>query len=75
MSFPLSLDELQDVDHSAINGDLSKDLNFELPQLAILNSIDEYSEIIQRPLFVKNRVPAHGAQAFGEVVTASELEH
>ncbi|MCZ6565089.1 MAG: hypothetical protein O6852_03005 [Gammaproteobacteria bacterium] len=75
MSFPLSLDELQDVDHSAINGDLSKDLNFELPQLAILNSIDEYSEIIQRPLFVKNRVPARGAQAFGEVVTASELEH
>ena len=69
MSFPLDSQKLN------LENDLSRNLNFDLPQLAVLNSLDEYSEMIQRPLFVKNRLPARGAQSFNEIVTANELEH
>ena len=60
----------------SIGKDLEKSIDFDLPLLAVLNGIEEYSEIVQRPLFIKDRVPAAAsAQTVNEVTSIDELRH
>ncbi|MEJ2115779.1 MAG: hypothetical protein P8X88_06980 [Gammaproteobacteria bacterium] len=72
MSYPLDGVHTQ---KSEIDKELSKSIDYQLPQLALLNGIDEYSEIVQRPLFVKDRAAAVSAKAMNNVTTVDELSH
>ena len=72
MSFPL---DIEDAQQSNQGSDLAKSINYDLPQLAVLNDIDEYSEIVQRPLFVKDRTAAVSVRAINKVTTVDELSH
>jgi hypothetical protein len=56
----------------SIDKDLGNSIDFDLPLLAVLNGIEEYSEIVQRPLFIKDRAPA---QTVNEVTSIDELGH
>ena len=71
-SFPLDTDQPQGLENG---GNIVKTIDYDLPQLAVLNSLDNYSEIIQRPLFVKGRVSALGTRTLSEVTTVNELSH
>jgi len=72
MSYPL---ESQVTQKSDISGDLAKSIDYKLPQLAVLNGIGEYSEIVQRPLFAKDRAAAEKIKAVNQVTTVDELSH
>lgn len=72
MSFPLNVEDAQQSNQSS---ELAKSINYDLPQLAVLKDIDEYSEIVQRPLFVKDRAAAVSVQAVNKVTTVDELSH
>jgi len=72
MSYPLVVEDSRS---SGLDKELAKSIDYDLPQLAVLNSIDEYSEIVQRPLFVKDRAAAVSAQAINKVTTVDELAH
>ncbi len=54
---------------------LEKSIDYELPQLSVLNGINEYSEIVQRPLFIKDRAAAINVRAINKVTTVDELAH
>lgn len=69
MSYPLDIENAQ---QSKKNRDLA---NYDLPQLAVLKSLDEYSEIVQRPLFSKDRAAAVSVSAINKVTTVNELSH
>ncbi len=72
MSYSLGVELHQE---SKLDEEFAKSIDYELPQLAVLKSVNEYSEIIQRPLFVKNREAAIGARTINNVTTVSELSH
>jgi hypothetical protein len=72
MSYPMELDGST---NQSLNKELAKSIDYELPQLSVLNSIDKYSEIVQRPLFVKDRAAAVTAQVVNKVKTVDELSH
>jgi len=54
---------------------LAKSIDFELPRLAKLNAVDEYSEIVKRPLFAKDRAADVSVKKVNEVKTVNELSH
>jgi hypothetical protein len=70
MSYPLA-----DENNSKLSKDLARSIDYELPRLAVLNGINEYSEIIKRPLFVKDRAAAVSVRAVSKVTTVDELSH
>lgn len=72
MSYPLDADNSQNV---KLDKGLANSLDYNLPQLAVLNSLDQYSEIVQRPLFAKDRAAAISAQVVNKVTTVDELSH
>jgi hypothetical protein len=72
MSYPLDVENGSNKNH---NNELAESIDFDLPQLAVLNGINEYSEIIKRPLFVKDRAAAVSARAINKVSTVDELAH
>ena len=72
MSFPLGSNELQ-IPHA--DKDIAESIDYELPRFGLLSSIEQYSEITQRPLFVKGRFPASGTKALSKVTTVNELSH
>lgn len=55
--------------------DLANSIDYVLPQLSVLNGIEEYSEIVQRPLFIKDRAAAVSIRTVNEVTTIDELAH
>ena len=72
MSYPFNV---EDSHITSVDKDLANAIDFDLPLLAVLNGIDEYSEIVQRPLFIKDRAAAVGARTVNEVTTIDELGH
>lgn len=72
MSYPL---DAEDSANEILDNELVRSIDFDLPQLAVLNGIDEYAEIIQRPLFVKDRAAAVSVRAINKVTTVDELSH
>ena len=70
MSYPLDPEDGKNLDSN-----ISQSIYYDLPQLAVLNSIDEYSEIVVRPLFAKDRAPVVGVKALNKVTTVNELAH
>lgn len=72
MSFPLNVKELQNTE---VDRTIFKSIDYDLPQLAVLNSREKYTEIVQRPLFVKGRVPAAGVRTIDSIATVNELSH
>ncbi len=60
---------------ATLNSDLAQSLDYELPQLAVLKSIDQYSEIIERPLFKKSRVGQVSKRSVKKVSSVNELSH
>lgn len=67
--------ELDGVANKSLNKELVKSIEYELPQLSVLNNIDKYSEIVKRPLFAKDRAAAATAQTVNKVNTVDELSH
>lgn len=72
MSYPL---DVENVRGTGLNKELAKSIDFDLPQLAVLKSIDEYSEIVQRPLFIKGRTAAVNLRSVNKATTVDELAH
>ncbi|MFK7816232.1 MAG: hypothetical protein AB8B92_07845 [Gammaproteobacteria bacterium] len=72
MSYPL---DTEGNHNNNLDAKLAKSIDYELPQLAVLNGINEYSEIVQRPLFVKDRAAAVSVRAVNKVTTVDELAH
>lgn len=72
MSYPL---DMKDSRSLSLDKELAKSIDYDLPQLAVLNDIDEYSEIVQRPLFVKDRAAAISSRTVNKVTTVDELAH
>ncbi len=72
MSYPLDSNEL---DIPNTDKDIAKSIDYELPQFGLLGDIENYSEITQRPLFVKGRFPAPGSNTLSQVTTVNELSH
>ncbi len=68
----------QDANESLIqhtDKDIAKSIDYELPRFGLLSDIEHYSEITQRPLFVKGRVPASSSKTLSKVTTVDELSH
>jgi len=72
MSYSL---DVEDSRNQSLDNELAKSIDYHLPQLAVLNGVDEYSEIVQRPLFVKDRAAAVSSRAVNKVTTVDELAH
>lgn len=72
MSYPLDADDRH---NKKLDNKLAKSIDYDLPQLAVLNGINEYSEIVQRPLFAKDRAAAVSVRAVNKVTTVDELAH
>lgn len=73
MSFPLN-SILVENRSSFENNKESDILNSVIPELALLNDLSEYSEIIQRPLFAKDRKSAN-IKSTAKTITVNELEN
>lgn len=50
-------------------------LNFELPKLVVLQDLNEYSSIVQRPLFAQSRKATRPTQSSSQVATVNGLSH
>lgn len=72
MSYPLDIENSRS---PSLDKELAKSIDYNLPQLAVLSGIKEYSEIVQRPLFVKDRAAAVSTKAINKVTTVDELAH
>ena len=72
MSYPFNV---EDSHITSVDKALTNSIDFDLPLLAVLNGIEEYSEIVQRPLFIKDRAAAVSARTVNEVTTIGELAH
>jgi hypothetical protein len=73
MTFSLAANEIS---HSnTLNPAIPKSIDYKLPQLAVLNSIDKYSVIVNRPLFDKSRAPEKNVATGNRVTTVNELAH
>ena len=70
-SFPLD-NNADELEH---NDNIVKSIDYELPKLTVLNGIENYSEIVQRPLFIKGRTPADNERTLNKVTSVSELSH
>ncbi len=66
MSYPNDLEEADGIENdNKAHG--PQDLRFDLPELGLLKDISQYSEIIKRPLFTKNRLPAKKTHSLNAV--------
>jgi len=72
MSYPLEDYSLQNKNADAV---LAKSVDYELPKLSKLNNIENYSEIVQRPLFAIDRAAKVSAKVTNKVTTVNELSH
>ncbi len=72
MSYPL---DVESVRGKSLDKELAKSIDYDLPQLAVLKSIDKYSEIVQRPLFVKGRAAAVNIRSVTKATTVDALAH
>jgi|GEM_PF-2868050 len=72
MSYPL---EDANTQNHNLDKNLAKSVDYKLPSLAVLNKIDEYSDIVQRPLFSKDRAAVVSKQKVNKVTTVNELAH
>ncbi len=73
MSYPLANDEQINAQDN-IGDELAKSIDYELPQLTVLKQIDQYSEIIERPLFDKSR-KGYITKRSKKVASSNELSH
>jgi len=74
MSYPLA-NEAESGSKNKVNNDLVKSIEYKLPQLTVLKKIDQYSEIVERPLFDKSRKGRVTRSASKKISSTNELTH
>ncbi len=73
MSYPLANDEQINAQEN-LDDDLEKSIDYKLPQLTVLKKIDQYSEIVARPLFDKSR-KGYVTTRTKKIASSNELSH
>lgn len=74
MSYPMNIDETNLLNKPDDKLTQSID-DYELPKLTVLKDIKQYTEIVARPLFDKDRKGAIQTRSVNRVATVNELSH
>ena len=73
MSYPMNIDD--DNLNKALDSKFAESIDYELPKLAVLKDIQQYSEIVLRPLFDKDRTGSVQTRSVDRVTSVNELSH
>ncbi len=73
MSYPKNIDSGNA--NNTLDDNLTQSIDYELPKLTVLKDIKQYSEIVARPLFDKDRKGTVQTHSVNKVTSVNELSH